>query len=93
LAFSLLALCFKKTQTKLSFSTAVRLTHQLDDFSDKIFRHLFREITTSPSKENVSQEKKCSLPASVRGSFMPRVCGSPSLSVTAVLGSALHGPL
>lgn len=55
LGFSLLALCLKKTQTKLSFPTAVGLAHQLDDFSDKMHRHLSREITTSSSKVNLSQ--------------------------------------
>lgn len=39
----------------LSFPMAVRLAHQLDDSSDKIFRHLFRQITTSPSKTSPRQ--------------------------------------
>lgn len=46
----------------LSFPMAVRLTHQLDDSSDKIFRHLFRQITTSPSKESLSPAKTPLLP-------------------------------
>lgn len=93
LGFSLLALCLKKTQTKLSFPTAVGLAHQLDDSSDKMHRHLFREITTSPSKENLSQAETPTQPVSVGNSFMPRVCDSPGLSVMSVLGSALHALL
>lgn len=52
---------WENTNKSLSFPMAVRLTHQLDDSSDKIFRHLFRQITTSPSKENLSWAKAPSL--------------------------------
>lgn len=48
---------WENTNKSLSFPNTVRFTHQLDDSSDKIFRHLFRQITTSPSKENLSQAK------------------------------------
>lgn len=67
-------------------------THQLDDSSDKIFRYLFRQITTSPSKENLSPGKD-PITASRSDSFMPGVRGSLRLSVMVVLGSVLHAPL
>lgn len=51
----------ENTSESLSFPMDVRLTHQLDDSSDKIFRHLFRQITTSLSKGNLSPAKTPSL--------------------------------
>lgn len=53
---------WENTNKSVSFPMAVRLTHQLDDSSDKIFRHLFRQITTSLPKENPSRAKTPSLP-------------------------------
>lgn len=57
----------EKIKIELSFPIGVRLTYQLGKTSDKLFRHLFRQITISPSKENLFRAKtalllQCAIP-------------------------------
>lgn len=43
----------EKMKTEVSFPLVVRLMYQWGKSSDKVFRHLFRQITISSSKENL----------------------------------------
>lgn len=82
----------EKMKTDVSYPLVVRLMYQWGNSSDKIFRHLFRQITISPSKENLFWAKD-RVAAAMCNSCVPGVCSSLGLSIMAVLGLVLNASL
>lgn len=82
----------EKMKTELSYPLVVRLMYQWGKSSDKVFRHLFRQITISPSKENLFWAKTL-WDTAMCNSFVPGVCSSLGLPIMAVLGSVLNAPV
>lgn len=70
----------KKKKTEVYCPLIVRFMYQWGKSSDTVFKHLFRQITISPSKENLCN------------SFVPGVCSSLGRSIMAVLGLVLKTP-